>query len=103
MVGLRKLAIGCFPHALMSGRNGENNRDEADVSGLCKIFSSWPMDHAENLKALLNRYDKNNEEKWNRPDQLKFTTHEGRLAKRKGDKSPLCSRFSTTIAKNCLP
>ena len=55
-------------------------QDEPDVSGLCKIFASWSMDHAENLKALLERYDTNSDEKWSRSGQLKFTIHEGSLA-----------------------
>jgi len=50
---------------------------EPDVAGMCKVFASWSMDHAENLEALLNRYSTDKDKKLDQSERLKLSIHDG--------------------------
>ena len=48
-------------------RVGKQHAVEIDVLQMCKLFASWSLDHAENLKLLIEKYG---EKKDDEPDDL---------------------------------
>jgi len=52
---------------------------EPDVAGMCKVFASWSLDHAENLRGLLERYATGEDNRLDQSGRLKLTIHNGRL------------------------
>lgn len=57
-------------------RVGKQHAVEIDVLHMCKLFSSWSLDHVENLKLLVEKYgEKKNDE----PKELSSVLIETRM------------------------
>jgi hypothetical protein len=57
-------------------RVGKQHALEIDVLQMCKLFASWSLDHAENLKLLIEKYG---EKKDDEPADLSSALFETRM------------------------